>query len=69
MAKTGKVIEFKPRDKKRLKTPDYVDPAKKALLRERELKKKKALYSNQSVRYIGIFFLICVVVYLLTAIR
>lgn len=66
MAKTGKVIEFKPRDKKRLKTPDYVDPAKKELFRQRELKKKKDLHTNQSVRYVGIFFLICAFVYLIT---
>jgi hypothetical protein len=66
MTKPGKVIEFKPRDKKKLKTPDYVDPTKKELLRQRELKKKKDLYTNQPVRYMGIFLIICAFVYLIT---
>lgn len=67
MAKSGKVIEFKPRDKRKLKTTDYVDPARKDLLKSREKAKIKEQYSKQSVRYVGIFFLICIAVYLLTA--
>lgn len=69
MAKSGKVIEFKPRDKRKLKTTDYVDPARKELLQSRDKARKKEQHSNQSVRYVSIFFLICVAVYLLTALR
>lgn len=69
MAKSGKVIEFKPRDKRKLKSTEYVDPARKELLQSREKARKKEQYSNQSVRYVGIFFLICVAIYMLTALR
>lgn len=66
MAKnSGKVIQFEPGKKKKLKSLNYVSPEKKELLRQRERQQKKRANRNQTIRLVGIFFLICVVLHFL----
>lgn len=63
--KEGKVIQFEPRRKPKLKSVNYEDPAKKALLEERARKKIISKNRQLSIKGVGIFFLICVLVYIL----
>jgi len=65
----GKVIEFKPRKKKKLRSVNYVSAEKKALLRQREQQRKKQNDRLGTIKAVGIFFLICVVLYILSALR
>ncbi|WP_066637447.1 hypothetical protein [Desulfolucanica intricata] len=63
--KQGKVIEFKPRAKRKLKDPQYVDPAKKELLKQRDREKKMKQTRQRVVKNIGLFVLVCFIVYLI----
>lgn len=68
MAKNyGKVIEFKPRSRKgkKLKSVNYVSPEKKELLRQRELQKNKNANRVKTIKSVGIFLLICIILYIL----
>ncbi len=65
--KNGKVIEFKPRKKKKLRSVNYMSAEKKALLRQREQQRKKQNDRLGTIKAVGIFFLICVVLYILSA--
>lgn len=61
----GKVIEFKPRRQKKLKSLNYISPEKKELLRQRELQKRKRDNRAKTIKLVGIFLLICIVLYFL----
>lgn len=63
----GKVIEFKPRPRKnkKLKSVNYISPEKKELLCRREAKKNKQADRINSIKAIGLFLLICIILYIL----
>ena len=61
----GKVLEFKPRQNKKLKDSKYQDPAKKELIKEREREKQLREIRRKAIRNIGLFILICFAFYLL----
>lgn len=61
----GKVIQFTPREKPKLKKLNYEDPAQKQLRREREQQRKKILGDSNMVRNIGIFVGLCAIAFLL----
>jgi hypothetical protein len=61
----GKVIEFKPRKGKKLKSVNYVSPEQKELRRQRELQRKKQNSRLNTIKTVGIFLLICIVLYIL----
>ena len=64
----GKVLEFKPRQNRKLKDSKYLDPAKKELLREREKERELRESRRKTIRNIGLFILICFVFYLIKVI-
>ena len=61
----GKVIEFKPRQNKKLKDLKYQDPAKKELIKERERERALRDTRQKAIKNIGLFILISFVFYLL----
>lgn len=61
----GKVIQFTPRVKPKLKNLNYTDPAQKQLRREREQQRKDALVRSKVVKNVVIFVGLCVVAYLI----
>ena len=61
----GKVLEFKPRQNKKLKDSKYQDPAKKELMKERERERELRKTRRKVIRNIGLFILICFVFYLI----
>jgi len=63
----GKVIQFTPRDKSKLKKLDYVDPAKKELKKRRRQQKRETMGINKAAKNIGLFIGVCIVIYLLKA--
>ncbi|ACV62908.1 hypothetical protein Dtox_2079 [Desulfofarcimen acetoxidans DSM 771] len=61
----GKVLEFKPRQDKKLKDVEYQDPAKRELHQKREREKKLKEKQSKIFRNIGLFILICFIFYLI----
>lgn len=61
----GKVIQFTPREKPKLKKLNYTDPAQKQLRLEREQQRKDALVRSKVIKNVGIFVGLCVVAYLI----
>ncbi len=61
----GKVLEFKPRKKRRLKTLNYVDPAKKELLEMRKRQRQMAKTRKTVIKNAGYFLLICIAFYII----
>lgn len=61
----GKVLEFKPRKKRKLKTVDYVDPAQKELRGKREYQRKTSQTRNNVIRNAGYFLALCIFLYII----
>ena len=61
----GKVIEFTPRKKPKLKKLDYVDPEQKKLREKRQRQRQISLNRGKTLRYVGIFIGLCVLVFIL----
>lgn len=61
----GKVIEFTPRKRPRLKKLDYVDPAQKELRDRRLRQRQKWSVRDKTVRNVGIFIGLSILVFLL----
>ncbi|MCF8011368.1 MAG: hypothetical protein K9L17_10580 [Clostridiales bacterium] len=61
----NKVIEFDTKKKKKLKALDYVSPEKKEMLRKRKMEKQKKINRMRTIKSVGLFLLICIILYFL----
>lgn len=61
----GKVLEFKPRKNRKLKSVDYVEPAKKELYEKRKKQKRLLNKRGKLLKNTVYFVLLCIIVYII----